>query len=351
MPARIVPILTPYCGAERHRANKNLVRARLHPGDNGGMRPSIYLLVLLVLATLALDCAAVDACRASAEDHARWWWLAPLMLSQVSLLAIWLALGCGRLAWRLLAATAGVLLWSGWFAGERGTSDARQVAFHLAAQVAAVMLFAVALRAVGARIVNADREAPIVNKQRRWQFTLGQSLCAITGASLLLAFLTQAEISAGRATIWLTLAVGDALLAILCLWLVCGARRWPTRIPAGLFGIAIVALGLVLYGEGLSASKDESLAKMIRVPMMMPSALPRVAGGELSHGGRTVAGFVCPQILLLIASLAIVRVAGYRLGLSHHTNATRKRGFATIRPSLALRVSGQRATDTRPGPQ
>ena len=257
------------------------------------MRPAPLLIALLVLATGLIDLSLWQSM--AAADLATPWWLREALpklfiaiaISQTGLVAVWGSFGRWWLPWRLLAIVLTVAAWilatnrvflpfvrdpiglkaSAWALGWQA---------RLLNQPVAVFLVLVIARRMGVSISHeADRAVNAGVANGRFQFSLGQLLAWATALPIGLGVVLDARLHqlpfAFRPGL---LANGGphVVLVLAALWLVLG-RRWPWL-------------------------------RMIFVAMI---------GGLLAvDPNRSMVSFLL-ETLWLVASLAVVRVAGYRL--------------------------------------
>lgn len=265
------------------------------------MRGSRLLIGLLILATLLVDAVAVVLVQGKDLRHPTWILFCSLAISQVSLLAIWAGLGSKRTPWRVLGMATGVVAWSWVGPAVLVLSTAYdQFEFETLTTLFAMSLLTIALsvmlplsiaRVAGLCVAGPSHGSlpPSPERGLRWsQFSLGNLLGWTTAVALLLSMVPYVlhGDQLGRLS-WpggVVIAVGRAAIALTGLWMVLGARRLWLRI-----------LLLCSANGGLAAFW----------------LLPYGAPGTLVENGV----FLVLPTLLLVGSLGVFRVAGYRLKL------------------------------------
>jgi len=262
------------------------------------MRGPRLLIGLLVAASVLVDLVAWSILR-----H-RWPQLGPshpavlvfqsLCFSQVSLLAIWAALGRKATAWRLMGLMVGIALWARLLANTvepEGPLDPYTTVCAVLLLVHAIIVvgpLSIA-RAMGVGLVHAAADAAHGRpdaKRPKLQFSLGQIFAWMTSLAVCLGltkYLVHYEYLSLFAEEWADVAlicVSRATLALSALWLALGTR-WPAARAAVLCLVVAVA----------------------------------VVTSPRSFSGADVAGFVL-ETLLLVGSLGVIRLAGWRLVVS-----------------------------------
>jgi hypothetical protein len=259
------------------------------------------LIGLLLLATVLVDCALVKTVGPFPLTlHPTRLFAWTLQLSQVSLMAIWLALGRTSGPLRLMGTVMVVALWS-WALADYAPRDVhlKVSAIDLTALTVAVSVPLLVARWLGLRLVDvssAPEAEDLAGGSRRFQFSIAYLLGWITALALMLGMLQYVtpfwNLQMGRHNALWALSVewrgavfriGHAALAWSALWAVLGKRRPVVRI-------------LTLCAVGGTAVITTFLAN------------PRFAGGI-----ACVLALFSLEALLLISPLVVFRVAGYRL--------------------------------------
>ena len=279
-------------------------------GDNRAMRPSRVLIWLLLLTTLLVDCVVWSAVGAGERLHAASWphpalgVLFALAFSQVSLTAIWAALATERVSWRLAGAVLVFATWNAVLAtlsnerlsdgrlsdGRTGYNSTQWVAL-LAGQILVVFAPSAVARARGVRFVVVTADGPLPDRSAgysRWQFSIASLLAWMTTTGVVLGMIQytvddQSLLLASR--VWLDagiLIVGHSAMAWAALWAVFGIGR-PT--PRGMALCLTVGTVLALY---VTLPKTSAHATAMAILCLL-------------------------QATLLVGSLSVGRVAGYRL--------------------------------------
>jgi len=262
------------------------------------MRHARLLILLLVLATVSLDLAATVTFTPLRDSHA------PLVLylafvslptSQIGLLSAWAALGKTPIPWRAVGLVLPLALWSylmGTSVGAPGSLAATIVStretFYLVTEALATVVPLGIARAAGLRLAAVD-EAPASGDQAarcRFQFSLGYLFSWLTATAIVLA-------------------------ALGCTFDL--SRLAPKGMPLYFRGIVIAVAARVIL---VSASLYVVLARGRRLARGLVGllALAAAAGLVWLHRDAVTMGLcLATEALWLTGSLAVVRVAGYRL--------------------------------------
>jgi len=221
--------------------------------------------------------------------------LPSLACAQVSLVAIWVALGGTSLPWRLVGLIVVVASWVGLVAVARSAAAPEKffetygTVFLLSDAIAVLGPVAVA-RFAGVRLGTTTEilstPDPLANRGR-WQFSLGYLFSWLTAVAVTLGLLKWTidyQVVPSLLAQWdeMTVAsVGSAAIALVALWTALGTRRPALRI--GLLGVTTVtAIAFYRLLGGLH--------------LWLPAVL------------------IClVQVFWLLASLGVCRVAGYRI--------------------------------------
>jgi hypothetical protein len=264
------------------------------------MKNARLLVVLLVIATVLVDAVALSIAPFGREyvrpPGSAELFLLSLGMGQVSLVAIWAALGGGALPWRVLALALTVMAWARLLAWSLFDAEAvlrGQTLYNslLAAQSAGVVLPLFVARFARLEITRASevhRTDRMVAGSSRLQFSLRYLLSWITVVAVVLglsqyAFDYRSLWAIGAAT-WRELAVlslGDAVLALAAFWVALGARRPVLRAIALPVTTAAV---IAMYYTHLTVPQFRMCAELCVV-----------------------------QVVWLVGSLWVFRVAGYRI--------------------------------------
>ena len=251
------------------------------------------LIGLVVLATVLVDCAVVVAARRQGDfPHPIPILAWALQLSQVSLMAIWLALGKTSGPLRLMGVVGVTALWSWALAALPAAEDAKVWVVVLMAQTVVVSVPLLAARSLGLRLVDgssASKAEDTATGPKRWQFSIAYLLGWMTALAVMLGTLqyiaSYDSLPFGYLpkSILVVFLVGRALMAWAALWTVLGTRRSAIRI-------------LTLCAAGATTVTITWLAN------------PLFAGGFFY-----LLGLILLEALLLLGLLAVFRMAGYRL--------------------------------------
>ena len=240
------------------------------------MRPSRFLIGLLI-GTFAL--ANISLWVGSRETHAEVPFLLYLgvLLTQVSLLAAWMAVGRGKLVFQIIAGGIGIAAaWEFLPIQE----NRQNFGLLLLGQSLIVFLVMMVARLAGYRLQSIQDVAVPSALERAWQFSLTDILQATTLAAVLAAIIVRFTVTATIAWEGAWLAAAFALLApplILAILLTDRRLRW-----------GLIAAGTAIFGtSSLLFFVDADRAVVV----------------ALSVG----------QIGLIGLVLLIVRLAGYRL--------------------------------------
>jgi len=271
------------------------------PKQNGGMKSARVLILLLMAATVLVNLSVLARFGLGMRPRDNWPSLLVLTIyalatSQASLAAIWLALGRSWLSLRLLAAVLVAVAWSVLmdFPMETAIPMLRAAWFTLLATQMALAGIPLALaRACGLSVAQErTRFAPVDAHAalRPAQFSLLYLLSWITSVAVMLG--TVQWVCLGLSfRAWhdledfdlvLVIAAGNALLALAVLWGALGARWLIVRVLLP----PVLAVAVVF-------------------------AIAAIALHEVDLPPFVVFYFL--EMLLLASSLAVVRIAGYRL--------------------------------------
>jgi len=257
------------------------------------MRTHRLLISLLVLASVSVDGVALTLALGHHWPHLTLVPLAALVHSQVSLLAMWVALAGKTAAWRLAAAVVVVALWSWLLPGATGASAAENWAVVLLAQTLLVIACTLLLRWFGFELhpAAAPTAAAGPTPRRRLQFSLGNMLGWMTALAVILGTLQY-------------VAPLDSLSLEVLQSPVCGSILSRTM-------LALAALTIVLHtGQAL---RQLALGTLFAVAAL--ALFARRCAGRDSELGFLVA-LLLLETLLLVGSLLVFRVAGYQLRVS-----------------------------------
>ena len=265
------------------------------------MRHVRLLVILLVVATLLVDLVVLSAVVGMHPLVPPDWpnpaaiALFALCMAQVGLVAIWTGFGGKSLPWRVLGLVLTIGLWSRLAAWVTERSGHFALATHWSCLLLGygvailVPLWAARLQGVRpARVDGASPSPPAAHGRGRLQFSLGYMLSWITVLTVMLG-LAQYALEAETLVRVLTsywwelplFSVSHGVLVLASLWAAMGTARFWGR------SLAVVAA----------------------------TALTIVANHLWTGVGETgpYAAFCVLQLLWVIASLSVFRVAGYRL--------------------------------------
>jgi hypothetical protein len=256
------------------------------------MAPARLLIVLLLLALGSIDLAVwSSAGRVDGRLQTSTLLLLSLVFSQTSLAAIWCGLGTAPLPWRLLGASVVAAVWSLILGDREGPGGTTETAWLilLAAQTAVILAVLLPLRARRWRFVFStgfDAPAQPACLGNRHQFSLGYLLSWITAVAVILGVLQYS-------------VRYEALADIAYLWV---EVSW----------LAFVHSAMATAGVFLLFGRRRPWARVALLPFATMVAL--AALNELTDGRAAVSVALCLlQLAWLLAGLAVVRVAGYRL--------------------------------------
>jgi len=212
--------------------------------------------------------------------------VAALYVSQVALAAIWLAMGRSPLPLRIVLA---FLVWLAWVCVTSRIDRELWIMTGLMAGVVAVPLLA--LRPFGLRLlrVGENREwRDIASGPRRWQFSIGQMLGLTTAVAIVLGMMQFMRVPFFARTVTgclviVAFATGQGLLAWAALWAGLGSRRGVLRTVVVVVAAATAFLALATALGGARGNKD------------------------------FLANIFALETVLLVASLWVFRLAGYRV--------------------------------------
>ena len=257
------------------------------------MRTPRLLVMLLLLATVLVTGAALSwAGRQEDFPHVSLTMVWALQLSQISLASVWLGLGKGPFPLRLGGTVIAVGLWSWLLCGLPGAGSVDRWAVLLAIQTATVSVPLLVVRSLGMELSDpssAPESDDDEDQPPRFQFSIAYLLGWMTATAVVLSTV-RCIVPKGSLPLDMALNAsvviffgGRALTALTAVWATLG-----TRLPA----VAIVAplvAGAISYG-----------------------AL-RLADSDFGGGTPFCAALHLLEVLLLVGSLWVFRVAGYRL--------------------------------------
>lgn len=256
------------------------------------MRGSRLLIGLVVLATVLVDCAVVMSYgrdRDFPHPPVLPW---ALQASQVSLMAVWLALGRTSGPLRLIGLVGVVAIWAWTLEELLGFPSPEQWNVVLMAHAVAVSAPLFVARWLGVMVVNTSSalqaEGPAATP-RRWQFSIAYLLGWMTALAVTLSatqYITQDKFvpfSIALQPVAVVYLLGRGALAWSALGAVLGTRR-PVR-----------------WGISLGAAAVAGVIGLLAVEPGFAGGFPGLAALTLVEG------------LLLLGSLAVFRMVGYRL--------------------------------------
>jgi len=261
------------------------------------MRHDRLLIGLLLLATALVDCAVLWSCTASRSPprlEVQFFTLHSLALSQTSLAAIWAGLGKRSTPWRLVGVFLLAVLWSrGLAATVFWLSTIMACFLLLLPQAVMVVVLLWIARPFGVRVVRGTEPPPAENVGWRPQFSLRHLFAWTTATAIVLGVSTWVFRDGPELLQWLReRAVWEAQVFNACNALMAFATLW-------------------------AALSNRALARRISVLLLILVAafalLPRLPGGPKPTLWALI---LTLQSVLLLASLWVFRVAGYRLTCS-----------------------------------
>jgi len=268
------------------------------PSKNEGMRSREILIWLLLLATVLADYAVLVAAQQESRSRLSPWYSTPvvvtaLQVSQVSLAAIWLALGGGPSSLRLVRVVGVAALWSLAMSVVPYAGDVRLHTFLLTAQMAVVSLPLLVARAYGVALIDLFA-APGVEASEpagpAFQFSLRQLLgwmiaLAVTFGTLKWIvgdiFLPMRALREIRIV---PLLAGRCAIALAALWAALGTRWRNMRLLT--LGLAGVCAFCTLPTTAAVAA-DESRVRFMETVLLAGSLwVFRVAGYRVQFRAR-----------------------------------------------------------------
>ena len=260
------------------------------------MRHARVLIALLLLATVLVDCAILGSVATMTKGMPPDWVIdvvLALALSQVSLAGIWAGLGKKSTPWRLAAAVLLPVLWSR--ALQKVTRENAVAAWLALTLTPALLVVAVLFiaRRVGVRLVRGAEGARIETSGQGLQFSLRDLFAWTTATAVVLGiakWLTPWEslwLPEGLSRIMLV-SISTTAIPFSALWTALGRKRLSARmisllaIPAGLV--------LLVFGRPYFCSYAPTTRDLVDFPL-----------------------FFAVETFLLLGSLWVFRVAGYRL--------------------------------------
>ncbi len=255
------------------------------------------LIGLLVLASVLVDCAVVTVAARESESLFGPMLAWALQRSQVSMAAIWLALGKTWGSLRLTGVVVVVAFWSCAMTVLAFGVQLEEWMMVLVAQTFAVSLPLLVARCLGAKLeatpptLKSDKPA---TGPRTWQFSIAYLLTWMTALAFALGTMQYIAPYRGVQFGLLLLPLGFLL-------------QW--RVGVLVLGSAVVALSALwrVLGSGEPAVRTTVLcvvAAMVILAAFFLGPFPRTEGPLV---------LVLLEVLLLLGSLAVFRVAGYRL--------------------------------------
>lgn len=265
------------------------------------MKGSRVLIWLLLLATVLVDCVAL--CMFGTGRLPQMEWPHPVLsvlfalpFSQVGLAAIWVGLGVPSAPWRLTGGFLVVVCWSIALAATLGNDvPAGYTSTHwtalLLGQTLAILIPLSIARPSGVRLAGTPATDPrrgSAAERTPWQFSLGYLLAWITAVAIVLGmvqYTIRYELLPRAPIAWVEigiLSVSHGGIALSLLWIMLGTVRPTLQIAMP------CSLTLLFVGGSFWLACDSGF---------------RSALGMLFFG----------DALLLVGSLWVLRVAGYRV--------------------------------------
>jgi hypothetical protein len=261
------------------------------------MRPVRLLVILLVMATLLVDLVVVSWVVATQPMVPADWpppavvALFALSLAQVGLVAVWTGFGGRSLPWRILGLVLTIGLWSRLVAWTLGSPGYVHWTRLLTTQSVAILVPLWAARLRGVRLARADSarlSLATASGPGPLQFSLRYLLSWITVLAVILGLVQY--------------AVGFEELAVVPL-----SELWTI----GLFPLSHG--GLVLAAFWVVAGKKRLWGRAL---VAIAATAATIAANHLWAGIEELwpyTGLCVLQMLWVVASLSVFRVAGYRL--------------------------------------
>ncbi|MFH1922644.1 MAG: hypothetical protein ABIP48_22500, partial [Planctomycetota bacterium] len=257
------------------------------------------LIPLLVAATVLVDLVVLSVLLYD-EGFPRDWphpvvaVFCSLAMAQVSLVALWTGFGGKSLPWRVMGLVVAIVLWSVLTAPTLNPTEIEESqsiwTIFLLAQAAGVLIPLSIARMMGVKLVRAsavDVTGQAASGQGRLQFSLGYLMSWITVVAVamgLLHYTVGYPFLPWLGELWWMLLVVDiahSALALAALWGALGTRRPTLRAIV----LALTTGAVIFVGY-----------KLAHVDDLLPYA-----------------ALCLLQLLWLVASLCVVRVAGYRV--------------------------------------
>ncbi len=217
-------------------------------------------------------------------EHGQRLFLAVVAASQVNLLAIWTALGRRAAPWRLVALVAAVVGWS-WIEASVTGDDPYWVGLLLPTAATLVAVLAVA-RFSKLRLHITDADHTYIEDDRPWQFSLGHLFAWTTSLAICLGLLSLTfrhchDWNGSNLSKLPAITIGSTVVVLICC--------------LSLASIAHLRQGLVAL-----------LLSLVLLAFVFERILP-----VLIHPSMGV--FVGLQIPVIVATLLVCRMAGYRM--------------------------------------
>jgi hypothetical protein len=250
------------------------------------VKPGQLLIVLLVLASLAVD-AVVIASRGFIYPTNLFTY--PLPISQIGLLALWAGLGQTPFWIRLPSLVVGAALWS-WILrqGEGSIADQWFLVLSVEGTLTLALLLIVRLLGVGLKRIDSHAAAAKSEEDFRLRFSLRDVFVLVTavcvclgGMPLLVENWQSVMLGVGGEPMLLTYSGAWAVLSMLATWLALGGRHVVLRGVSCLMLVAAMAMCTVI---GLETQNE-----------------------------RGVAWITAEHLLLTFSSLLVLRLCGYRM--------------------------------------
>jgi len=256
------------------------------------MRTPQLLVMLQLLATVLVTGAALSwAGRQEGFPHISLTTVWALQLSQISLMGVWLGFGKRPFPLRLGGTVVAVGLWSWLLSGLPEAGNVDQWAVLLAVQTVTVSVPLLVVRSLGIELSDpssAPESDDDEDRPPRFQFSIAYLLGWMTTTAVVLSTV-QCIVPKGSLPLDMALNAsvaiffaGRALTALTAVWATLGTRK-PAAIVAPLVAGAVAYVAL------------------------------SVAEPDFGGGTSLCAALHLLEVLLLVGSLWVFRVAGYRL--------------------------------------
>lgn len=243
------------------------------------MKRNWLILALLLLAHLSVDGVAFRLAAEQPVGSPGQIAVIALMRSQLSLLALFLAMGTLHWAWRLAALAGGVAAWTAAFM----YYDYARLSLASTATLFTLLVVPVVPLGAAARwqgYLWGELPEPSAGLGSR-QFSLGAMFRWSTLAAIFFALAKLADFPTIYADLWLRVGLLNTLLALGFLWTLAGAApRWPKAVA--LLAIASAG-GALLQADAIQAWPTKFALQTLL--MLGTAEITRMAGWRLARVG------------------------------------------------------------------